>query len=86
TEYFDMGPPPDLSVVTFRCRQDAVSNAGATEDLLRAIHADGRIYLTSTQLGGRFTLRLAILNASTHREHIDRAIDVLTELAASAAS
>ncbi|HXE56749.1 MAG TPA: aminotransferase class V-fold PLP-dependent enzyme [Gemmatimonadales bacterium] len=40
---------------------------------------DGRVFLSSTTLGGRFTLRLAALTAGTHRRHVDLALRVLAE-------
>jgi glutamate/tyrosine decarboxylase-like PLP-dependent enzyme len=77
---FEVGAPPDLTVVTFRLRAPGRDADAANEALVSAIQRDGRIYLSSTRLDGRFTLRLAILNARTHRQHVDRAVEVITEL------
>lgn len=46
SQHFEVGPPPDLSVVTFRLRGDDAAN----KKLLDAIHTDGRIFLSSTRL------------------------------------
>lgn len=78
---FEVGPAPDLSVVTFRLRAPADRADEMNAALALAIQQDGRIYLSSTQLEQRFTLRLAILNARTHRAHVDRALEVIVELA-----
>jgi len=78
---FEVGPEPDLSVVTFRY-VPANGPADAFNDaLVRAIHRDGRIFISSTMLDGRFTLRLAIGSFRTHLDTIDAALDVIAELA-----
>lgn len=79
---FEMGPAPELSVVTFRLRAPDADADAVNEELTRAIQRDGRIFLSSTRLDGRLTLRLAILGARTHRAHVDRALAVIAELAA----
>jgi len=43
------------------------------------VRRDGRVFLSSTMLDGRFTLRLAVLAFRTHRKTIDLAIRVLRE-------
>ena len=53
----------------------------ATRRLHEALLADGRIFLSSTTIDGAFTLRMAIVNARTHREHVDRALDAIAALA-----
>jgi len=40
---------------------------------------DGRVFLSSTMIDGRFTLRLVALSSRTHRKTIDRAVAVLRE-------
>jgi glutamate/tyrosine decarboxylase-like PLP-dependent enzyme len=80
---FEVGPEPDLSVVTFRWRPPVSSpeaEDAANQRLLEAIRRDGRIFLSSTQLDGRFTLRMAALAHRTHRETIDLALVVLEEI------
>jgi aromatic-L-amino-acid decarboxylase len=70
---------PDLSIVAFR-------SSGTTTDvdpdeinrrLLDRINASGRVFLSSTVLDGRFTLRAAVLSHRTHRERIDEAIEII---------
>lgn len=75
------GPPPDLSIVTFRLCPDAQDGDAATRALLAAIHKDGRVYLTSTTIEGRFTIRMAILTYHTHIEDVDLALQVIEECA-----
>ena len=40
-------------------------------------HKDGRVFLSSTMLDGKVTLRLAALAFRTHLDTIDTALDVL---------
>jgi glutamate/tyrosine decarboxylase-like PLP-dependent enzyme len=82
---FEAGPEPDLSVVTFRWAPPGVSPEEAdrrNQEIADALRRDGRIFLSSTRLDGRFTLRMAILAFRTHRRTIDLALRLLRELAA----
>jgi len=83
---FVMGPYPDLSIVTFRYLPRSEDGSGDADEfnrrLLQAVQLDGRIFLSSTTLNGRFTLRLAVLGFRTHLETIDEAVDILREKAA----
>jgi aromatic-L-amino-acid/L-tryptophan decarboxylase len=49
--------------------------------LLSSVQHDGRIFLTSTRLGGKVWLRLAILCAGTHLEHVELALAILASQA-----
>jgi glutamate/tyrosine decarboxylase-like PLP-dependent enzyme len=80
-ERVEVGPPPDLSVVTFRYTPERGDPDEFNRRVLQALHRDGRIFLTSTRLNGRFWLRVAVLCATTHGEHIDLAIKVLKQAA-----
>jgi aromatic-L-amino-acid/L-tryptophan decarboxylase len=79
---FEVGPPPDLSIATYRWVPPGADLERANQ-LNRAIiegtHRDGRVFLSSTTLDGRFTLRLAVLSFRTHRRTIDLALRVLRE-------
>lgn len=82
---FETGPEPDLSVVTFR-RAPAGMSLEDTDALNQAIvdelRHDGRIFLSSTQIAGRFTIRMAALAHRTHLAHVDLALDLLERTAA----
>jgi aromatic-L-amino-acid decarboxylase len=83
---FEVGPEPELSIVTYRWAPAGASPEEADELNRRiAEHArrDGRIFLSTTQIEGRFTLRLIALSFRTHRRHIDLALKVLQEAVAS---
>lgn len=92
TEYFydacgeipeiELGPRPDLSIVTFRYCPESTDADVASRSLLKAIHSDGRVFMTSTTIAGHFTIRMAILTYHTHLEDIDLALQVIRECAA----
>ena len=79
---FEEGPEPDLSIVTFRWAPAGMALAEANvvnQRLVDALRQDGRVFLSSTMLDGRFTLRMAALSLRTHRAAMDRAVGVLRE-------
>lgn len=76
---FEVGPHPDLSVVTFRYLPKSGDADELNEKLVQAIHRDGRVFLSSTILDGRFTLRLAVAAFRTHIDTIDLTVEVLQE-------
>jgi glutamate/tyrosine decarboxylase-like PLP-dependent enzyme len=71
SEGFEVGPEPDLSIVTFRYCPTRGDQEETNRRLLQAVHDDGRVFITSTRINGRFTLRLAVLNFRTHLEQVD---------------
>lgn len=76
---FDVGPEPDLSVVTFRYVPERGDADEFNQRLVQAIHADGRVFLSSSVIDGRFILRLAILVYRSHIDDVDLVIEILRE-------
>lgn len=79
---FEVGPAPELSIVTFRWAPAGVSLERANavnEALVQSVRGDGRVFFSSTMLDGRFTLRMAALSFRTHRRTIDLALQILSE-------
>jgi aromatic-L-amino-acid decarboxylase len=74
---------PDLSVVPFRLRD---GDDAANRRLLDAINDSKRVFLSSTVLDGRFTLRVCILSHRTHRDRIDECIEIVRGAVAGNAS
>jgi glutamate/tyrosine decarboxylase-like PLP-dependent enzyme len=74
---FETGPEPELSVVTFRYKPTKGRANKFNELLLKEIHKDGRVFLTSTVINGKFTFRLALLAFRTHLVTIDLALNIL---------
>lgn len=87
---FWVGPEPELSVVVYRYIPERMRAPGAVvdwdavdrynEQLVEAIRRDGRVFISSTRLDGRFTLRIAVVVHRTHKATIDTALAVLDEL------
>jgi len=71
---FALEDEPQLSVVAFRLRDDA-----ATAALLDRVHARRRVFLSSTTMRGRLTLRACVLSFRTHADRVDEAIAALRE-------
>jgi aromatic-L-amino-acid decarboxylase len=78
---FEVGPEPDLSICTFRYVPARGDADAFNERLVRALREDGRVFLTSTQVDGRFTIRMAALAFRTHLDTIDLTLDLLRQKA-----
>jgi len=78
---FEMGPFPDLSIFTFRYIPKRGEVNQFNQKLVEAVQRDGRIFLSSTTIDGKFTNRLAVLGFRTHLEKIDQAIEIIEEKA-----
>lgn len=76
---FEVGPQPQLTVSTYRWVPEHGDPDAFNEALVKAIHRDGRVFVSSTRLGGRYFLRLAVLNFRTHLETIEVTLRVLAE-------
>ena len=70
---FELAAPRSLSLVCFRLR----GGDDANERLLRNVNASGEVYLSHTELAGRYVLRLAIGNARTTEEDVALAWQVI---------
>jgi aromatic-L-amino-acid decarboxylase len=73
--------PPELSNVAFRLRD---GDDDANRALQDAVNAARRVFISSTVLGGRFTLRFSILSFRTDRDRIDEALALVRQAAAPA--
>lgn len=74
---FKIGPEPDLSVSYFWYPSGGDENA-FNEKLMKEIHKDGSVFLSSTKIKERFVIRIAILSFRTKKHTIDRAMDMIT--------
>ena len=79
--------PVPLNTVCFRWLPAGWENLAEEEidrlnkELLDRVNAEGTIYLTHTRLFGKFTLRLAVGQTNTRREHVLQAWEVLNAMA-----
>jgi glutamate/tyrosine decarboxylase-like PLP-dependent enzyme len=76
---FELGPFPELSVVTFRYMPKNGDVTAFNERLVKEIHKDGRVFLSSSVVDGKFIIRCAILSFRTHLDTINLALEVLKE-------
>lgn len=74
---FETGPYPDLTVVIFRYPGDEDNRIN--QQLVQAVHADGRVFLSSTVIKGKVWLRCAVVSHRTHLEEIELALQMLRE-------
>ena len=78
---FEVGPYPDLSVVTYRYVPKRGDPDLFNQRLIEEVQKDGRVFLSSTRLNGKFILRLAVLAFRTHLQTIDLTLQILSEKA-----
>lgn len=76
---FEVGPEPELSVCTYRWIPKKGDANAFNKKLLEEVVADGRVFISSTMIDGKFTLRLACLAFRTHLNTIDTLLKVLKE-------
>lgn len=79
---FDTGPFPDLSIVGFRYIPAHSSLDDINQwnmNLVKHIHHDGRVFISSTFIKDIFVIRCAILSFRTHRHHVDLLLKVIGE-------
>ena len=74
---FEVVAPYPFSLVCFRLR----AGSAATAAVLRAVNADGRVYLTHTTVHGEYTIRFAVGAPATTQRHVDAAWDLLDRAA-----
>ncbi|MEU3456091.1 pyridoxal-dependent decarboxylase [Micromonospora sp. NPDC006766] len=74
---FELAAPHPFSLVCFRLR----AGDEASAELLRRVNATGRVLLTHTRVGGRYTLRLAVGSPLTTKRHIDEAWELFSAAA-----
>ncbi len=86
---WDVLAPVEMSVVCFRHHPQGMDDEAALERhnaaILERVNASGRIFISHTKLGGRYTLRIAIGNLRTTQEHLNDAWRLLREAAAETA-
>lgn len=74
---FETGPQPDLTVSIFRYPND--NDNHINQQLINAIHADGRVFLSSTTIKNKLWLRCAVVSHRTHLPEIDLTLQMIKE-------
>jgi aromatic-L-amino-acid decarboxylase len=74
---FELAAPVPLGLVCFRYVGEGGEGAGERDALnarlLALVNASGRVHLTHTRLGGRYSLRLVVGQRTTDRAHVEEA-------------
>jgi aromatic-L-amino-acid decarboxylase len=81
---WELTAPVPLSLVCFRyapLNADETRIAALNAEIMERVNARGHTYLSHTKLNGRYTLRLAIGNIRTAREHVTMAWQELRDAA-----
>ena len=78
---FEVGPYPDLSVVMYRYVPKRGDANEFNKRLVHEVQKDGRVFISSTMIDGKFVLRVAILCFRTHLQTIDLALEILKDKA-----
>ena len=78
---FEVGPQPELSIVTYRYLPAQGDADEFNRRLVDAIQRDGRIFVSSTTLNGRVVLRLAVLHFRTHLAQVELALELIERYA-----
>jgi aromatic-L-amino-acid decarboxylase len=77
-EELEIVAEPQLSIVAFALRSSGLDPEKANHrnrELLDLINAKKRVYLTGTQLGNRFVIRICVLSFRTHQDRMLAALD-----------
>ncbi len=78
---FEVGPYPDLSIVTYRYLPERGDADAFNRRLIQATQDAGRIFLSSTRIDGKFVLRLAVGSFRSHLDDVDETLDILNRTA-----
>ncbi len=77
SDRFELAAPAPLNLVCFR----HVAGDDFNRRLLERLNESGRLYLTHTALGGRYTLRLCVGQTRTEARHVAAAWEAITKAA-----
>lgn len=79
---FESDLEPELSVVTYRYVPRSGDSDEFNKELLKRVIKDGRVFISSTVLNGKFTLRFACLAFRTHLKTVDTLLGILRDAVA----
>jgi aromatic-L-amino-acid decarboxylase len=74
---FEVPWEPELTVVAFRYLPPAGDVEAFNRALLERVNASRRVFLSSTMVDGRFTIRACIVNHRTHRDRVEEALQIV---------
>lgn len=74
---FEVGPPPELSVMIYRYLPEEGDPDRFNQALVNFVQQDGRVFVSSTMIKGEFWIRLAVMSFRTHLEEVQLCLDIL---------
>lgn len=77
---FEVSPYPMLSITIFRYVPPFDDPNAFNNRLVEALHADGRVFFSSTRIDGIVWIRCAVLGFRTHRKIVDKGIKMIQEV------
>ncbi|MCH2022575.1 MAG: pyridoxal-dependent decarboxylase [Saprospiraceae bacterium] len=77
---FEVGPYPELSIMTYRYMPKTGNADEYNLDLIKRVKEEGSVFLSSTTIDGSVYLRLAVLSFRTHLSTINKCLEILREL------
>lgn len=84
-EEFELLAPVPLNTVCFRCAprdlQDEESVNALNERLLETLNGTGKMYVTHTKLGGKYTIRLVVGQTRVEERHVEAAWELIRKKA-----
>lgn len=78
---WEVGPNPELSVVTYRYIPKQGDADVFNKKLVEGVHVDGKVFISSTLIEGHVWVRLAALHFRTHLPEVDYLLSLLKKLA-----
>ncbi|KAL2134681.1 hypothetical protein VTI74DRAFT_11192 [Chaetomium olivicolor] len=86
SDLFEIVTGPSFALTVFRLAaksegQSLQERNALTKALYEKVNATGKIWLTSTELDGRFAIRLMTGVRTTEKEHVETAVKTLVEVA-----
>ncbi len=85
-ELFELLAPVEFGLVCFRYHPRGIDDTDIlnrmNEQLLLAVNATGKIYITHTKLDGMYTLRMVTSQTNIDRNHLKQAWELLVKTAA----
>lgn len=76
----EVGPEPQLSIFMFRWNPGGGEDLNAlNRELYNLILNDGRLFLSTTEIDGKFFFRVAILSVRTHQKEVDELLGKVRE-------
>lgn len=82
---FEILAPVPFSVVCFRFIPEGLNDVdrinALNEMLLKSINKTGKVYLTHTRLGSKYTLRMVIGQTNVTKQHVDAAWELICDTA-----